>query len=171
MKKKIFLIFLSLFLLSVRPTGVAAASASLSLSPATASPNVGDTFAVDIVLDTGGDAASGATALINYDKDKLQVVDDATGTVHALFREQEDERGYFLLLEDIIQRRGIPLALYSDRHGIFQVSPRKPETLEEQLLGKEEPTQFGRALEELGIQAIFARSPQAKGRCELCEFE
>ena len=93
-------------------------------------------------------------------------IDDATGEVHALFREQEDAHGYFLLLEEIIKSKGIPLALYSDRHSIFQVSPRKPETLEEQLLGKAEPTQFGRALEELGIQAIFARSPQAKGRIE-----
>jgi len=90
----------------------------------------------------------------------------ATGTVHALFREQEDAHGYFLLLGEIIKSKGIPLALYSDRHGIFQVSPRKPETLEEQLAGKLEPTQFGRALLELGVEAIFALSPQAKGRIE-----
>ncbi len=93
-------------------------------------------------------------------------IDDATGTVYALFREQEDAHGYFLLLEEVIKSKGIPLALYSDRHSIFQVSPKASETLEEQLTGKVEPTQFGRALEELGIRAIFARSPQAKGRIE-----
>ena len=66
----------------------------------------------------------------------------------------------------MIERKGIPLALYSDRHGIFQRSPKERETLEEQLSGEREPTQLGRALQELGIQAIFALSPQAKGRIE-----
>jgi transposase len=93
-------------------------------------------------------------------------IDDATGTVYALFREQEDAHGYFLLLEQIIKSKGVPLALYSDRHSIFEVSATESETLEEQLSGKREPTQFGRALLELGIQAILALSPQAKGRIE-----
>jgi len=94
----------------------------------------------------------------------LLAVDDATGTVpYALFREQEDTKGYFLLLQGIIQQRGIPLALYSDRHSVFRHSSRKPE---EELVRKRRPTQFGRALRELGIQAVFAQSPQAKGRVE-----
>jgi hypothetical protein len=71
-----------------------------------------------------------------------------------------------MLLEGVIQRKGIPLALYSDRHGIFQRSLREPESLEEQLAGERHPTQFGRALRELAIQPIFALSPQAKGRIE-----
>ena len=97
----------------------------------------------------------------------VAAVDDATGmVVAALFREHEDAQGYFLLLREILQRRGIPLALYSDRHGIFQRSPKDPETLEEQLSGQRQPTQFGRAVRELGIQSIFALSPQAKGRIE-----
>ena len=50
----------------------------------------------------------------------LLAVDDATGTVpYALFREQEDTEGYFRLMKGIIQRRGIPLALYSDRYFVF----------------------------------------------------
>lgn len=52
-----------------------ALAASLSLSPASATKNVGDTFTVDIVLDTDGEAVSGATAIINYDTAKLAVVD------------------------------------------------------------------------------------------------
>ena len=53
----------------------------------------------------------------------LLAVDDATGAaVHALFRPVEDARGYFLLLEEIVRRCGIPLALYSDRHGVFKAS-------------------------------------------------
>ena len=80
-------------------------------------------------------------------------VDDATGTVpFALFRQQEDAHGYMLMLREIIDRHGIPMALYSDRHSIFQNSTRGPESLEEQLRGRRDPTQFARALEELGIR-------------------
>jgi hypothetical protein len=94
-------------------------------------------------------------------------IDDATGTVpYASFREQEDAQGYFLLLREIIQNKGIPLALYSDRHSVFQVNPKQPESLEEQLTGELQPTQVGRALKQLGIQSILAQSPQAKGRIE-----
>jgi len=94
-------------------------------------------------------------------------IDDATGTVpYALFREQEDAQGYFLLLWEIVQKQGIPWALYSDRHSIFLVNPKQRETLEEQLAGERQPTQVGRALQELGVQSILARSPQAKGRIE-----
>ena len=94
-------------------------------------------------------------------------VDDATGTVpFALFRQQEDAHGYMLMLKDIIDHHGVPLALYSDRHGIFQRSPKESESLEEQLRGRRDPTQFGRALEELGIRLILAHTPQAKGRIE-----
>ncbi len=97
----------------------------------------------------------------------VAAIDDAIGTVpYALFRQQEDAQGYFLLLREIIRGKGIPLALYSDRHGIFQRSPREPETLEEQLGGERQPTQFGRALRELDIQPIYAFSPQTKGRIE-----
>ncbi len=94
-------------------------------------------------------------------------IDDATGTIPAaLFREQEDAHGYFLVLRETITTKGLPLALYSDQHSIFQVNPKKQETLEEQLAGERQPTQFGRALRELGIQSIVAHSPQAKGRVE-----
>jgi len=62
-------------------------------------------------------------------------IDDATSEVPcALFREQEDMAGYYLLLQDICQSHGRPLALYADRHTIFQ-SP-KEETLEDELAGK-----------------------------------
>jgi len=97
----------------------------------------------------------------------IAAMDDATGKVpYAIFRIQEDAHGYFLLLQEVIRKRGIPLALYSDRHGIFQRSARETECLEEQLSGQRQLTQFGRALRELGIEAIFALSPQAKGRIE-----
>ena len=97
----------------------------------------------------------------------IAAIDDATGTVpFALFRDQEDAHGYLLMLRSIIQDKGVPMALYSDRHGIFQRSPKEPESLEEQLRGRRDPTQFGRALQELGIELILAYTPQAKGRVE-----
>ena len=89
----------------------------------------------------------------------LIAVDDATGTVvDALFCEQEDAHSYFLLIQGLVQRCGIPVALYTDRHGVFRHTPGSG------LPGM--PTQFSRAMEELGIQMIFAMSPQAKGRVE-----
>lgn len=94
-------------------------------------------------------------------------VDDATGTVPAaLFRQQEDAQGYLLMLREVIEQHGVPIALYSDRHGIFQRSPKEPESLVEQLRGRRDPTQFGRALEELDIGLVLAHTPQAKGRIE-----
>jgi hypothetical protein len=97
----------------------------------------------------------------------LGAIDDATSeVVAAVFRQQEDAHGYFLLLRQILRSQGIPLDLYRDRHGIFQRDPKVPWSLEEQLAGRPEPTQFGRALEELGILSIAAHSPQAKGRIE-----
>jgi hypothetical protein len=94
-------------------------------------------------------------------------IDDATGDVpYAVFRTQEDAQGYLLLLREVVRRRGIPLALYSDRHKIFQSEAKAPLTLDEELSGKPLPTQVRRVLEELDITWIGARSPQAKGRVE-----
>lgn len=94
-------------------------------------------------------------------------IDDATGKVpYALFRDEEDAQGYTLLLEHIVENEGIPEALYHDGHGIFQRSKKEPESLEEQLMGRREPTQFGRMMEELGIISITSLSPQARGRIE-----
>ena len=89
-------------------------------------------------------------------------VDDATGTVAgAIFHPEEDTRGYFQLMEGVIRRHGIPLALYGDRHGVFKFAG-KPRHIP-QPVG---PTHFTRAMQELGIEQVFARSPQAKGRVE-----
>jgi transposase len=97
----------------------------------------------------------------------IGAIDDATGTVPwAVFRAQEDAAGYLEVLGMVVQTHGIPLALYVDRHGIFERNPREPRTLEEELTGGRLPTQVGRVLGELGIRHIAARSPQAKGRIE-----
>lgn len=99
----------------------------------------------------------------------LAAIDDATGKLIAgVFREQEDAHDYILLVRQILQRHGRPVALYHDRHSIFQQTSRATEadTVAEQVVGKQVPTQFGRLLEELEITSIAARSPQAKGRVE-----
>ena len=89
----------------------------------------------------------------------LLAVDDTTGVVaDALFGELENTRSYLVLMQGLIRHSGIPLALYADRHAVFKHTP-SPETAAA-------PTQFSRAMDELGIQLIFARSPQAKGRVE-----
>jgi len=95
----------------------------------------------------------------------LAVIDDATGRVPAaLFQPTEDAVGYMTLLRRVVMRTGVPGAIYSDRHSIFW--PTNGESLKEQLAGRRSPTQFGRAMAELGIQLIAAHSPQAKGRVE-----
>ena len=95
----------------------------------------------------------------------IGMIDDATGAIAgATFREAEDAAGYLLILEHVCLSQGLPQAFYADRHTIFQ-SPTPP-TLEQDLAGELPRTQFGRLADELGIQLIAARSPQAKGRIE-----
>jgi transposase len=94
-------------------------------------------------------------------------IDDATGEVDgATFREQEDAQGYFLVLRQVVVTKGVPLALYADRHGIFVKTRKQEPSLEEQLSGQRQLTQMGRLLGELQVELILARSPQAKGRIE-----
>ncbi len=78
----------------------------------------------------------------------LLVVDEGTGTVaNATFLPEEDTQDYFLLMEDIIRSYGIPLAIYGDCHGVFKFNG-KPRHIT-QPVG---PTQFNRAMGELGIE-------------------
>ena len=87
----------------------------------------------------------------------LLAIDDATSTVpYALFRHEEDTHGYFLLMQELIRRCGVPLALYSDRHAVFKYVPGS------QSIACADPIRScdGRAW----VEQIFARSPEAKGR-------
>ncbi len=87
----------------------------------------------------------------------IAFIDDATGRVLAgSFFPVETTRAYLQVLQSHVSDHGRPVAVYSDRHSIFtKHDPEDPE-----------PTQFERALGELGIEAILAYSPQAKGRVE-----
>jgi len=96
----------------------------------------------------------------------LGLQDDATGKILAAqFFPAETAAGYFRLLQRLLRRFGVPTAFYGDRSGIFvRNDPRW--SLEEELAGQRQPTQFGRAPAQLGITFIAAQSPQAKGRVE-----
>jgi transposase len=89
----------------------------------------------------------------------LVAIDDATSRLCSLhFEPTETTVGYFNLMHKHINNHGIPLATYSDRHGIFRINlPNASEETE---------TQFGRAARQLGIEVICAQSPEAKGRVE-----
>lgn len=91
-------------------------------------------------------------------------IDDATGYAWARFEEAETTWAYLRLMEGVFASQGLPISLYSDRHSIFYVS--KEPTIIEQLNNSRPLTQFGRAMEELGVQILKAYSPQAKGRIE-----
>jgi hypothetical protein len=87
------------------------------------------------------------------------MIDDATGRVLARFYPAGTVEAHMDLLGRWLRKHGRPLALYSDRHSIFEPQDK----------GKLRPgaeTQFGRACRELGVELIRARSPQAKGRVE-----
>lgn len=91
----------------------------------------------------------------------LVFIDDATGELMALrFVDAETTLGYMGLLEEYVRAHGLPAAIYSDRHSIFQVNRGDRKDV------SHEQTQFARALEQLGIEGIQANSPQAKGRVE-----
>ena len=66
----------------------------------------------------------------------------------------ERQLGYCYVMYDILTKYGIPMSLYSDKHTIFRSS--KEGNL----------TQFGQMMADLGIEMIFANTPQAKGRIE-----
>lgn len=97
-------------------------------------------------------------------------IDDATGKITGLYMcKNECLLGYLEVLRQTLENYGIPVSLYPDKYSVF-FPPKKVDdhlTIEEQLNGREKGiTQFGRIIEELGIEMFPASSPQAKGRIE-----
>jgi len=96
----------------------------------------------------------------------MAAIDDATGKLLAArFFPFEGSSGYLWLLKEMVKKYGIPMMIYQDRHGALHRNDHHW-SLEEQLAGRQEPTQVGLALQSLGIEAIPALSAQAKGRVE-----
>ena len=91
----------------------------------------------------------------------LLFVDDATSKITAAgFFATETAAGYLRLIKEHIHKYGVPLAFYSDRHGIFHTpNPTQSRQIEHK-------TQYQRACSQLGIETILAQSAQAKGRVE-----
>jgi hypothetical protein len=94
----------------------------------------------------------------------IAMIDDATSRLWGRFALSDTTEENYRTLEGWLHRWGRPCALYTDKDSIYY--PARQPNLEEQLEGKRAQSQFGRALEELGIEWIAAHSPQAKGRVE-----
>jgi transposase len=87
-------------------------------------------------------------------------IDDATSRLMALyFSPTETTEAYLTALKKYLLVHGIPLAFYSDRHGIFRVNAVDA-------VSGDGKTEFNRVTDRLGIEQICAHSPQAKGRVE-----
>ena len=94
----------------------------------------------------------------------MTAIDDATGRRRGRFFAAETTEAAMATLSQWCERFGVPQSLYVDRHGIYRAD-RDP-TAEELAAGQRPVTQFGRAMRELDVRLILARSPQAKGRVE-----
>src|ERR1700726_4966841 len=94
--------------------------------------------------------------------DLIVILDDATSEIYyAQLVEEESTATVMAGLKEVIERKGVFCALYSDRGSHFWLTPK--------VGGKVDPhrlTQVGRALRQLGIRMIPAYSPQARGRSE-----
>jgi len=94
--------------------------------------------------------------------DLLVILDDASSEIYYAQLVEEECTGTVLVaLQEVIERKGIFCALYSDRGSHFWLTPKAGEAVDHNRL-----TQVGRALRELGIQMIPPYSPQARGRSE-----
>ena len=90
----------------------------------------------------------------------LVFVDDATGRLVELwFVPHESFFGYCEASRHYFERYGKPGAFYSDKHGIFHINHPNATS-------GDGMTDFGRAMNDLGIEIICANTPQAKGRVE-----
>jgi transposase len=94
--------------------------------------------------------------------DLITILDDATSEIYyAQLVDEEGTRTLMPAVREVIQQRGVFCSLYSDRASHFFVTPKAGGKVDENQV-----TQFGRALQELGIKMIPAYSPQARGRME-----
>lgn len=85
----------------------------------------------------------------------IGMIDDATSRIaHAEFFKSEDTLSCMAVLKKVIEKFGVPVALYVDRAGWFGGTKRQ------------DFSQFTRACDELGIRVIYANSPEGKGRIE-----
>ncbi len=94
--------------------------------------------------------------------DLIVILDDATSEIYyAQLVEDESTLTVMAGLKEVIERKGVFCALYSDRGSHFWLTPKAGGKIDPHRL-----TQVGRALGQVGVQMIPAYSPQARGRSE-----
>lgn len=94
--------------------------------------------------------------------DLIVTLDDATSEIYSAFLvEEEGTMSAFRALAEVIATHGLPCALYTDRASHYFHTPKAGAKV-----AKDQPTQVGRALAQLGIEHIPAYSPEARGRSE-----
>jgi transposase len=99
---------------------------------------------------------------LHRDLDLIVTMDDATGDIYSAFLiDQEGTWSSFRGLADVLAMKGLPCSIYTDRGAHYFVTP-----VADGPIDRDAPTQFGRAMSQLGIEHIGAYSPQARGRSE-----
>ena len=94
--------------------------------------------------------------------DLIITLDDATSEHYSMFFvEEEGTASSFRGMAEVIETRGLPSSLYTDRGSHYWLTPEAGGKVD-----RERPTQFGRAMRQLGVEMIPAYSPEARGRCE-----
>ena len=94
--------------------------------------------------------------------DLIVTLDDANNHIlSAFFVEQEGTWSSLRAVEEVIAEHGLFCSLYVDRGSHYFHTPKAGGKVD-----KTNPTQFGRALAQLGIDLIPAYSPEARGRSE-----
>jgi len=93
-------------------------------------------------------------------------IDDATGRVHGKFYDYEGTQPAFDSLKGYVKKYGLPRSIYLDKHSTYKVNKKPQRYKEWPFRDEEELTQFARGCKQLGIELIYANSPQAKGRIE-----
>jgi len=91
----------------------------------------------------------------------LGAIDDATSSiVEAMFEDNEGVRAVFRFWWQYVEVHGLPVAIYLDKFSTYKINHKSA------VDNPEFMTQFGRAMQELGVRVICANSPEAKGRVE-----
>jgi len=94
--------------------------------------------------------------------DLVVTLDDADNEIYsAIFVEEEGTQSSFQGVQEVIENQGIFCSLYTDRGSHYWTTKKAGGKVE-----SKEPTQFGRAMQQLGIEMIAAYSPEARGRSE-----
>jgi transposase len=94
--------------------------------------------------------------------DLIVTMDDATSEHYSMFFvAEEGTASSFRGVHETIAAKGLFCSLYTDRGSHYWLTPTAGGKVD-----KSCPTQFGRALHQLGIEMIPAYSPEARGRSE-----